>query len=129
MMNVALPFQKKLFLMLFLFAGLQLVSSQKGKQHVEQQAIELMQAYQSELGLTIGQAETFRLKIEEYLLRRNAINKQAITAKEKLQELQKISDQETAEMESILNAQQHREYKKMKKTLQRVQVEAAVDME
>lgn len=95
---------------------------QKDKNSAEKQANELTRAYQAELGMTVEQAVLFQKKAEEFVLRRNEIISRDFTTKEKLGLLKRLSKQETAEMANILTLPQVRQYKKLKKDIQPIQV-------
>ncbi len=88
------------------------------KNEVEKQAARLVQAYQSEVGMTVEQASAVYEKIVEVIIEENSIINSAATAEEKKKSLMDLSKRETDHMGTILDSKQFKEYKKLKKTLQ-----------
>ncbi|NHF60006.1 hypothetical protein FK220_011680 [Flavobacteriaceae bacterium TP-CH-4] len=78
--------------------------------------------YQGALGMPADQVVRFNNKIEEFVLRRQKINALDMTTRDKLQLLQQLSHQETAEMANILTRPQLQRYRELKKEIQPVQV-------
>ncbi len=88
------------------------------KNDVEKQAAKLVQAYQAEVGMTIEEATAVYEKIAETIVKENDIRNSTATPQEKKVNLTTLSKQETEYMSTILDANQMKAYKKMKKTLQ-----------
>ncbi|MBT8294223.1 MAG: hypothetical protein KJN70_13195 [Eudoraea sp.] len=88
------------------------------KNEVEKQAAKLVQAYQAEVGMTVEQASEVYEKIVEVIDKENSIRNSELTSEQKKKSLMNLSKQETADMGTILDPKQFKEYKKMKKTLQ-----------
>lgn len=88
------------------------------KNDVEKQAAKLVQAYQADVGMTVEQATAAYEKIAETIVKENDIRNSTATPEEKKKNLITLSKQETEYMSTILDANQLKAYKKMKKTLQ-----------
>ena len=95
---------------------------QNGNETAEQQALALAKAYEGELGMSAEQAVLFQKKLEEFVIRANAIKARDFTTEEKLRLLTTLSEQETAEMGTILTLPQVRRYQELKKTIQPIAV-------
>ena len=78
---------------------------------------EIAKQYSGKLGMPLDQTTRFTNKIEEFVLRKLQIEKLDRSVKEKLDLLQQLSDQETAEMATILTRPQLGRYRKLKKKL------------
>ena len=88
------------------------------KNDVEKQAAKLVQAYQADVGMTIEEATAVYEKIAETIVKENDIRNSTATPEEKKENLTTLSKQETEYMSTILDANQMKAYKKIKKTLQ-----------
>ena len=95
---------------------------QNGNETAEQQALALAKAYEGELGMSAEQAVLFQKKLEEFVIRANAIKARDFSTEEKLRLLTMLSEQETAEMGTILTLPQVRRYQELKKTIQPIAV-------
>lgn len=95
---------------------------QEGEKELEKVATDLMRRYQQELGMTVEQAILFRDKVEEFEIRRDEVKTRNLPVKEALRLLGAISRQETAEMANILTRPQLRVYRKLKSSLQPVEL-------
>ena len=84
----------------------------------EEQAAKLVQAYQSEVGMTIEQASAVYAKIVEVIAKENSIRNSKATEEQKKKSLMDLSKEETKHMSTILDSKQFKEYKKMKEKLQ-----------
>ncbi|WP_276392220.1 hypothetical protein [Eudoraea chungangensis] len=84
----------------------------------EKKAVELVKAYQAELGMTVEQAASMYNSINDNLVLSKEIMASAASEEEKKKSLAKLREQETAFMGSILEPKQFKEYKKLRKTLQ-----------
>ena len=83
---------------------------------------EITKQYSGKLGMHANQTTRFRNKIEEFVLRKQKIESLAMPLRDKLDLLQQLSDQETAEMVNILTRPQLRKYRRLKKKIQPVQL-------
>jgi hypothetical protein len=84
---------------------------------LETKAIKLTQTYSKQLALDQQQFILFQKKIEEFLIRRQKIEK-AYNGKEKLDMLFTMQEVETREMNDILTRSQLQLYKKIKPDIQ-----------
>ncbi|WP_152558119.1 hypothetical protein [Altibacter lentus] len=114
---------KKILLVLTLLFSVSALSQdaflQKDNDQLEVEADKITEAYNAQLALSSKQELLFKNKIEEFLIRRQKIEK-AYTGKEKLDQLVILQQNETAEMGDILTGPQLDLYKKLKPTLQPV---------
>ena len=78
-------------------------------------------AYNKHLALTSDQLALFDIKIEEFLIRREKIEK-TLKGEEKLKALYALQKQETLEMQDILTRPQLPVYKKVKPEIQPLEV-------
>ncbi len=92
------------------------------KNDLEKQAAKLVQAYQADVGMTVEQASAVYEKIAEILAKENAVRNSSESAEEKKKSLMELSKEETEHIGTILDSKQFKEYKKMKKTLQPIDV-------
>ena len=93
---------------------------QNSNPQLEKQAEKIADLYNNELSLTSKQQMLFQKKVEEFLIRRDKIEK-SLTGTEKLKVLFEMQQQETAEMNDILTRPQLVVYKKMKPQIQPVE--------
>lgn len=91
---------------------------------VESQYIseEISKQYSGKLGMPMDQTTRFMNKIEEFVLRKQKIVTLDMRVHDKLDLLQQLYDQETAEMATILTRPQLRNYRRLKKKIQPVQL-------
>ena len=113
---------KKITLLTFslaalLFCNLSL-AQEIDKAKADQQAQLFLNEYQADLELTIEQVTDFHSKISEYIVKKSAIESKALAPEARKSELTRLSNQETSEMSSILNADQLKKYKKLKPKIQ-----------
>lgn len=92
---------------------------QKDAPSLEDQAYEITQNYNEELGLNGKQVTLFEKKVEEFLIRRKDIEEK-LEGREKLNALFNLQTQETLEMNNILTQPQLDLYKKIKTKIQPV---------
>ncbi len=92
---------------------------QNSNPQLEKQAEKIADRYNNELSLTSKQQMLFQKKVEEFLIRRDKIEK-SLTGKEKLKVLFEMQQEETAEMNDILTRPQMVVYKKVKPVIQPV---------
>lgn len=95
---------------------------QNSTQESEYTSEEITKQYRGKLGMPVDQTTRFMNKIEEFVLRKQKIEALDVSVAEKLDLLQQLSDQETAEMGNILTRRQLRKYRRLKKKIQPVQV-------
>jgi len=88
----------------------------------EYESKEIAKQYSGKLGMSLDQTTRFTNKIEEFVIRKQKIEQLDSSVREKLDLLQQLSDQETAEMANILIRPQLRKYRKLKKKIQPVQL-------
>lgn len=88
---------------------------------LDKQAKELTIEYDQKLGLTADQALRFEIKVEEFLIRAKKIRNE-LTGKEKLDALALLQVREMQEMGDILTQPQLDLYKKIRPTLQPLDV-------
>ncbi|MGB3605540.1 MAG: hypothetical protein WA775_12760 [Psychroserpens sp.] len=90
---------------------------QQNNPKLDDQATKITQAYNDQLALTGKQFMLFQKKVEEYLIRREEIEKK-YTDKDKLDRLFKLQEVETREMNDILTRPQLNLYKEIKSKIQ-----------
>ncbi|QCW99960.1 hypothetical protein FGM00_07550 [Aggregatimonas sangjinii] len=95
---------------------------QNSTQESEYISEEITKQYRGKMGMPVDQTTRFMNKIEEFVLRKQKIDAMDVPVSEKLDLLQQLSDQETAEMANILTRRQLRKYRRLKKKIQPVQV-------
>lgn len=101
---------------------------QKSNKKLEDRAAKITNEYNRELALSGDQILLFQQKVEEFLIRRNKIEKQ-YKGKEKLDLLLALQLQETAEMHNILTRLQMDVYKRVKPQIQPLEVVDVVKKE
>jgi len=94
---------------------------QRGNDKFEKDAIELTDKYNEKLGLRMKQFNLFQKKVEEFMIRREKIEK-SYKGKEKLDLLYALQKQETKEMNDILTQPQMEVYKNIKSKFQPLDV-------
>lgn len=104
-----------------LFIGVQCMAQdtyfQKSSPEMKKEAIKITDTYNLQLALSGKQKLLFQQKVEEFLIRRNQIEK-ALSGKEKLNYLLDMQLEETDEMMDILTRPQLAVYKKAKPQIQ-----------
>jgi len=90
---------------------------QKNNPALDKQAKELTQTYSKELALNGEQIGMFENKVEEFLIRKEKIERE-FEGREKLNMLYTLKTREIAEMDNILTRPQLELYKKIRPTIQ-----------
>ena len=90
---------------------------QKDHPNLEKQAYEITREYNEQLALDGDQVILFQKKVEEFLIRRQDIEK-TLEGKEKLTALLNMQIRETGEMKDILTRNQLMVYEKIKPEIQ-----------
>lgn len=88
-----------------------------GSPSVEKTASDIANAYDKELSMTAKQKALFKLKVEDYLIRKRKIEAQ-YEGREELAALTEMQAQETLDMNDILTRIQMQVYKKVKPRIQ-----------
>ena len=113
---------KKITLLIFSLAALFFCNSSLAQEidkvKADQQAQLILNEYQADLELTIEQVSDFHRKISEYIIKKSEIENKALAPEARKSALSQLSNQETSEMASILNADQIKKYKKLKPKIQ-----------
>lgn len=90
---------------------------QESTPEVKERAIKFTDEYNKELALDGDQILLFQQKVEEFLIRRDKIDKE-FSGKARLYMLVKLQDQENAEMHNVLTRPQLEVYKKIHPLIQ-----------
>ncbi len=88
---------------------------------LEQEARALTKKYNSQLALRAKQMNLFEIKVEEFLINEQKIRNSNLSTAQKLVELQKNYDMESADMGDILTRPQLKLYKKLKTEYQPIE--------
>ncbi len=88
---------------------------------LEQQARALTKKYNDQLALRGKQMNLFEIKVEEFLINEQKIRNSNLSTEQKLVELQKNYDMESADMGDILTRPQLKLYKKLKPEYQPIE--------
>lgn len=110
-----------LFLSLTLGFAQQYPPVNDGSLKVEAKADSITDAYDRELSMTAKQKALFKLKLEDYLMKRQIIESEYDGRKE-LEALVELQAQETLDMNDILTRIQMKVYKKVKPVIQPLKV-------
>ncbi len=112
---------KKLIVLITLLIGVTAFSQdpflQKDSDNYEMRADALTETYNAELALSSKQELLFKKKVEEFLPRYDAIRKNH-EGRDKLNRIQSLGEEESAEMRNILTQPQFDLYVKMKAKIQ-----------
>ena len=106
-----------LFLSLTLGFAQQYPPVNDGSLKVEAKADSITDAYDRELSMTAKQKALFKLKVEDYLIKRQMIESK-YEGREELSALTELQVQETLDMNDILTRIQMQVYKKVKPEIQ-----------
>lgn len=92
-----------------------------GSPEIEAKAHYITEAYDNELAMTAKQKALFKLKVEDYLIRRKEIESK-YEGKEELTVLAKLQTNETLNMNDILTRIQMKVYKRIKPEIQPLKI-------
>ncbi|MCB0446353.1 MAG: hypothetical protein KDD03_02375 [Gelidibacter sp.] len=92
-----------------------------GSKAIEAKADSISDAYDRELAMTAKQKALFKLKVEDYLIRRQKVESM-YDGREELTALVELQAQETLDMNDILTRIQMQVYKKIKPEIQPLKI-------
>ena len=116
-----------LFISVFIVVGLQAQAQdqyfEEKPPHIEKTADSLTQIYSRKLGMTPKQDLLFKTNLADYLLMREQVEKEFKgKGKEKLDELYRVSVEESGTMSEVLTEYQFEVYEKIKPAIQPIEI-------
>ena len=116
---------KNYIIIALLFIGVQSFAQdpyfQQSNPEMKAEAIKITDTYDLQLALSGKERLLFQQKVEEFLIRRSQIEK-ALSGKEKLNYLYDMQLEETEEMNDILTRPQLKVYKRIKPSIQPLEI-------